>query len=100
MQRCRRKTSSEKQEPIKIYGRVEIINTEYKNSKNFEINSIVVGSEPYKTYVSIHDGEVEDITCNCQDYYNHYGVCKHTLASVMEFAEQENQQSKKESRNS
>lgn len=60
------------------------------------MSSIVVGSEPYKTYVSIRDGEVEDITCNCQDYYNYYGVCKHTLASVMAFAEETNHPSKEE----
>lgn len=90
------KKEHKKQEPIKACGRVEIINTEYQNSKNFEISSIVVGSEPYKTYVSIRDGEVEDITCNCQDYYNHYGVCKHTLASVMAFAEETHHQPKEE----
>ncbi len=78
---------NKKLELIKNYGRVEIINTEYQNNKNFEISAIVVGSEPYKTYLSIKDGEVEDITCTCQDYYNHYGVCKHTLATVMTFAE-------------
>lgn len=92
------KKEYKKQEHTKVYGRVEIINTEYQNSKNFEISSIVVGSEPYKTYVSIRDGEVEDITCNCQDYYNHYGVCKHTLASVMAFAEETRQQEKEEIR--
>lgn len=81
------KKEFKKQEPIKVCGRVEIINTEYKNSKNFEINGIVVGSEAYKTYIAVCDGEIDDITCNCQDYYNHYGVCKHTLATVMTFAE-------------
>ncbi len=81
------KKEFKKQEPIKACGRVEIINTEYKNSKNFEINGIVVGSEAYKTYIAVCDGEIDDITCNCQDYYNHYGVCKHTLATVMTFAE-------------
>ncbi len=81
------KKEFKKQEHIKACGRVEIINTEYKNSKNFEINGIVVGSEAYKTYIAVCDGEIDDITCNCQDYYNHYGVCKHTLATVMTFAE-------------
>ena len=46
-----------------------------------------MGSEAYKTYIVVQDGEIDDITCNCQDYYNHYGVCKHTLATVMTFAE-------------
>lgn len=81
------KKENKKQESIKICGRVEIIHTEYQDSKNFEISAIVVGTEPYKTYLSVQDGEIEDITCNCQDYYNHYGVCKHTLASILFFAE-------------
>jgi len=46
-----------------------------------------VGQEPYKTYVEVKEGEIEDITCTCEDYYNHYSVCKHTLASIMTFAE-------------
>lgn len=81
------KKERKKREPIKACGRVKIINTEYEDSKNFAISSIVVGTEPYKTYVSVRDGEIEDITCTCEDYYNYYGVCKHTLASVMTFAE-------------
>lgn len=77
-------------------GRVEIISTEYENSRNFELTAVVVGSEVYKTYVSVRDGEIEDITCDCPDYYNHYGVCKHTLASVMAFAEEAKQERKEE----
>lgn len=67
--------------------KVEINKVEYEDSKNFKISARVIGTESYKTYLSICDGEVEDITCNCQDYYNHYGVCKHTLASILTFAE-------------
>ncbi len=78
---------TQKANNYKDSGKVQITNVEYKNSKNFEISAIVIGNQPYKTYVSIHDGEVEDIICNCQDYYNHYGVCKHTLASVMYLAQ-------------
>lgn len=68
-------------------GRVEIIDFEYENSRNFEVSAIVVGEESYKTYVSVRNAEIEDITCSCQDYYNHYGVCKHTLASLFVFSE-------------
>lgn len=81
---------TQKARAYKDSGRVEITNVEYENSRNFELSSIVIGSEPYRTYVSVRDGEVEDITCNCQDYYNHYGVCKHTLASIMAFSENTN----------
>ena len=68
-------------------GRVELINVDYENDTNFEIKAIVIGTEAYKTYISVNNGEINDITCNCQDYYNHYGVCKHTLASVILFSE-------------
>ncbi len=78
---------TQKARAYKACGRVEITNIEYENSKNFEVSAIVVGTEAYKTYVSVRDGEIEDITCSCQDYYNHYGVCKHTLASIMAFSE-------------
>ena len=42
--------------------------------------------EEYNTYIFVKNGEVEDITCDCPDYYNHYGVCKHTLATVLELS--------------
>ena len=74
----------------KVYknqGRVEIIDSEYKDKNNFEIKAIVIGTETYRTYISVNNGEVDDITCECQDYYNHYGVCKHTLATVLAFSE-------------
>lgn len=75
---------TQKARMYKNLGRVEIINSQYQSPDTFEVNAIVVGQEAYKTYISIKNGEVEDITCTCQDYYNHYGVCKHTLASIME----------------
>ena len=71
----------------KNQGRVEIIDSEYKDKNNFEIKAIVIGTETYRTYISVNNGEVDDITCECQDYYNHYGVCKHTLATVLAFSE-------------
>ena len=67
--------------------RVKIINTSYKNSQNFSVRAIVIGNSKYKTFIEVKDGEVEDITCTCEDYYENYGICKHTLASVIEFSE-------------
>lgn len=61
---------------------VEITNSEYENMNNFWVTARVKGTKNYRTYISVKNGEVEDITCNCQDYYNHYGVCKHTLATI------------------
>ena len=48
---------------------------------------MIIGNSNYKTFVEVKNGEVEDITCTCEDYYENYGICKHTLASVMEFNE-------------
>ena len=90
------KKEHKKQELTKVCGRVRILNTDYQDSKNFSVSAIVVGTETYRTYVDIRNGEVEDITCNCQDYYNTYSVCKHTLASVMALAEEGESQPKEE----
>ena len=62
--------------------RVKIKNIEYENSMNFSLSAIVVGNEVYKTYISIKNGIVEDVTCTCEDYYNHYGICKHTVQKM------------------
>ena len=43
------------------------------------------GTEEYDTNVEVKNGEVNEINCDCPDYYNTYGVCKHSLASVLEF---------------
>lgn len=78
----------------KYLKRIELTNVEYMNLNNFEISAKVYGNEIYNTYISVKNGEVEDITCTCSDYYNHYGICKHTLATVLFF--NENGVSKKE----
>lgn len=69
--------------------RAKIINVEYKDSQNFEIRGMVAGTERYRTFVAVKDGEIEDITCTCEDYYKHYSVCKHTLATILEFNQNE-----------
>ena len=78
---------TQKARAYKALGRVEMLNIEYIDSNNFELRSIVIGTEQYISYISIHNGELDDVTCTCQDYYNHYGICKHTLATIMLFAD-------------
>ena len=71
--------------------RVVIQNYEYENPLNFEIKAKVKGNgEIYNTYVLVKDGEIEDVSCTCPDYYNHYGVCKHSLATVLTFIDEGN----------
>ena len=65
--------------------RVRIKKIDYQDDRNFELSAIVIGNEIYKTYISVQNGMVEDVTCTCEDYYNHYGICKHTLATILEF---------------
>ena len=66
-------------------GRVKIRNIDYQDDMNFELSANVIGTENYKTYINIKNGIIEDVTCTCEDYYNNYGICKHTLASILEF---------------
>ena len=71
-------------------NKVRIKEDHYIDQNNFEVRAEVTGTISYRTYISIKDGEVEDVNCECPDYYNHYGVCKHTLASVLEYKDANN----------
>ena len=66
-------------------GKVTITKVEYENENNFEIHARVFGTDEYDTYVEVKNGEINEINCECPDYYNTYGVCKHSLATVIEF---------------
>ena len=85
---CRDAGATRKDKAIKYQkqGKVEIRKLDYKNNKNFEIVAKVHGTDTYNTYINIENGVVEDVTCTCPDYYNYYGICKHTLATVLEIA--------------
>ena len=75
--------------------KVDIIDYDYQNALNFDIRGNVYGDQEYHTYLSVKNGEIQDVTCTCQDYYNHYGVCKHTLAMILSFAENDKLSTKK-----
>ena len=68
-------------------GRTEIEKIHYQNAQNFEITGKVRGQEVYRTHISVEDGEIDDLTCDCEDYQNRYAACKHIIATVMEFTE-------------
>ena len=75
-------------EKAKLYvklGKVEIEKINYENEQNFEITGKVTGQEIYRTHISIGDGEIQDVTCECTDYQNRYASCKHIVATMMEF---------------
>ena len=73
----------QKAKRYKDENRVYLKKVEYENPINFEVTAEVEGTELYDTYVQVKNGEIENITCTCPDYYNYYGVCKHTLATVL-----------------
>ena len=79
----------EKAIKYKNLNKIKITDVEYTDQNNFSIKSIARGTEKYKTYIEIKNGEVQDVSCECLDYYNHYGICKHTLASVLLCKEQQ-----------
>lgn len=74
-----------------IQKRVNIKKVIYEDSNNFEIRSKVKGNrDSYDIYIQVKKGEIEDVSCNCEDYYSHYGTCKHILATMLEFEQNEN----------
>ena len=77
----------------KNQGRVEITKVEYEDKNNFEVSALVSGKDTYNTYIEVKKGEIVDISCTCQDYYNHYGVCKHTLATIFKLGENNEKES-------
>ena len=68
-------------------GKAEIIKMDFKNKNNFEITGKVLGQEIYRTNISVENGEISDITCECIDYRERYAACKHIIATIMEFDE-------------
>lgn len=65
--------------------RVEIEQIDYDNMNNFSVSSLVDGNyDEYKVYISVRNGELDNITCECEDYKTHYGACKHIIATMLE----------------
>ncbi len=71
--------------------RVNIKKVIYDDSNNFEIRAKVRGNaDNYDVHIQAKKGEIEAISCNCEDYYSHYATCKHILATLLEFNRNEN----------
>ena len=52
----------------------------YVKTRKVEISKI-----NYKTHISVEDGEIIDVTCECPDYQKRYAACKHVIATIIEF---------------
>lgn len=84
---------SERVQRARIYvrtGRVEIQKINYDDPNNFEITGKVTGQDVYRTNIYVQDGEIEDVTCECADYRGRYAACKHIVATMMEFSNNQN----------
>ena len=65
---------------------ITITKVTYTNGDNFSIHSDVSGKHgDYDTYLSVKDGEIDDLRCTCPEYESTYGTCRHILSTVMEF---------------
>lgn len=65
-------------------GKVDIQKIDYDNMNNFSVTSIVQGNNNYKTSIEVKNGEIDNVTCECQDYKTYYGACKHIISTIME----------------
>ena len=75
-------------EKARIYymsNKSEVEKIQYDDENNFEITGKVLGNKIYKTYIRVQNGEIDDVICECSDYYNRYAACKHIVATMMEF---------------
>lgn len=65
--------------------RIEIEQIDYDNMNNFSVSSLVDGNyNEYKVYISVRNGELDSLKCECEDYKTHYGACKHIIATMLE----------------
>ena len=66
--------------------RVEIKEMLYDDKDNFEIVGKVDGNyDEYTTRIRVAHGELEEASCECADYIQRYGACKHIVATLMKF---------------
>lgn len=70
--------------------KVNIAKVIYDDPNNFEIRSKVISDgDIYDVYIQAINGEIENVMCNCSDYHDNYGTCKHILATILEFNQNE-----------
>ena len=84
-------TRKEKAQNYVRQKKVNITKVIYDDINNFEIRSKVKGNRNiYDVHIKVENKEIEDVSCDCPDYYEHYGTCKHILATAIEFSQNDN----------
>lgn len=86
--------SLEKADKIIKDKRVNITKVLYDNKDNFEIyakikeqenkNNVILNTN-YNVYIKVAEGEIENLSCTCEDYKKSYCSCTHIIATVKEF---------------
>ncbi len=76
----------EKAENLLNKQTITITKVTYTNEGNFSVHADIKGNHGfYNTYISVKDGEIDDLKCTCPDYESTYGTCRHILATAIEF---------------
>lgn len=84
-------TRKEKAQSYVRQKKVNITKVIYDDINNFEIRSNVKGNgNIYDVHIKVENKEIQDVSCDCPDYYEHYGTCKHILATAIEFSQNDN----------
>ncbi|MBO5478340.1 MAG: SNF2 helicase associated domain-containing protein [Clostridia bacterium] len=83
-----REAGPDRLERARVYvkeKRVDIQSIYYEDSNNFSVTAEIEGNyDDYKVKVSVKNGELEQSSCECEDYYKHYAACKHIVATLLE----------------
>lgn len=67
-------------------SRVSINKIDYTDDKNFALHSIVRGhGYIYDVFLEVKNGVIKKKICDCQDYETNHNLCKHIIATIMEF---------------
>ena len=67
--------------------RVELETINYTDIENFRITAKIYGSKTYSTQLSAYNGEITSYHCSCEDFEKNNMACKHIVASLLEFSE-------------
>ena len=66
--------------------KVKINKVTYTDENNFSVRAIIVDNgEKYCTYIKAADGEIEDLSCGCDEYKKTYCACTHIVSTMTEF---------------
>ena len=65
--------------------KIDITKVVYDDKNNFELHAIVKSQENNNTYIKVSEGEIENLSCTCDDYKQNYCACVHIIAAVREF---------------